>query len=94
MIIAGGYCGYGPDYCGKGCVSNCDAGAECGQFANPKNKTCPMNTWYIYIRIPMGILHNVVLIIIIIYTSCSQYGFCGTTKGMSISLPHTLLIPN
>ncbi|KAL2385529.1 hypothetical protein RJZ90_001269 [Blastomyces dermatitidis] len=35
MIVAGGYCGYGPDYCGEGCVSNCDAGAECGEFAKP-----------------------------------------------------------
>ncbi|EGE82986.2 bacteriodes thetaiotaomicron symbiotic chitinase [Blastomyces dermatitidis ER-3] len=44
MIVAGGYCGYGPDYCGEGCVSNCDAGAECGEFAKPVNKTCPLNT--------------------------------------------------
>ncbi|KAL4943096.1 hypothetical protein BDV06DRAFT_211304 [Aspergillus oleicola] len=28
-----GYCGYGPTYCGTGCVSNCDATAECGEFA-------------------------------------------------------------
>src|SRR4051794_24763044 len=27
---ASGYCGYGDTYCGKGCVSNCDAIAECG----------------------------------------------------------------
>lgn len=27
-----GYCGYGPTYCGSGCVSNCDAVAECGQY--------------------------------------------------------------
>ena len=27
-----GYCGYGPTYCGSGCVSNCNAVAECGQY--------------------------------------------------------------
>lgn len=40
---AGGYCGYGPTYCGTGCVSNCDATAECGQYASTVNKTCPLN---------------------------------------------------
>lgn len=41
---ASGYCGYGDTYCGKGCVSNCDAVAECGKDAQPANKTCPLNT--------------------------------------------------
>ncbi|KAH6687317.1 symbiotic chitinase [Plectosphaerella plurivora] len=41
---AGGFCGYGPDYCGAGCVSNCDASAECGKFSRPANKKCPLNT--------------------------------------------------
>ncbi|KAF5980123.1 glycoside hydrolase family 18 protein [Fusarium bulbicola] len=27
-----GWCGYEPKYCGKGCQSNCDAKAECGNF--------------------------------------------------------------
>lgn len=39
-----GYCGYGPVYCGKGCVSNCDAVAECGQYAKIAGQTCPLNT--------------------------------------------------
>ncbi|KAL4958708.1 uncharacterized protein BDV14DRAFT_194358 [Aspergillus stella-maris] len=39
-----GYCGYGPTYCGAGCVSNCNAVAECGKFANPAGKRCPLNT--------------------------------------------------
>ncbi|KAJ5956606.1 hypothetical protein N7501_010885 [Penicillium viridicatum] len=39
---AGGYCGYGDTYCGNGCLSNCDAVAECGKDA-PKNATCPLN---------------------------------------------------
>lgn len=26
-------CGYGPVYCGDGCQSNCDAKAECGEYA-------------------------------------------------------------
>lgn len=36
-------CGYGPTYCGDGCQSNCDAVAECGQYASPAGKTCPLN---------------------------------------------------
>lgn len=39
-----GYCGYGPAYCGDGCVSNCGAVAECGQFAEDPGKPCPLNT--------------------------------------------------
>ncbi|KAH7317114.1 symbiotic chitinase [Stachybotrys elegans] len=39
-----GWCGYGPTYCGDGCTSNCDAHAECGQYAVPKDKKCPLNT--------------------------------------------------
>lgn len=39
-----GYCGYGPIYCGDGCVSNCDATAECGRFAVPSGKTCLLDT--------------------------------------------------
>jgi hypothetical protein len=42
---AGGYCGYGDTYCGNGCLSNCDAVAECGKDASPKNATCPLNVW-------------------------------------------------
>jgi hypothetical protein len=39
-----GFCGYGPVYCETGCSSNCDAAAECGQFAKVANTTCPLNT--------------------------------------------------
>lgn len=42
---ASGYCGYGSTYCGAGCVSNCDATAECGQYAKVPGTTCPLNTW-------------------------------------------------
>ncbi|KAJ4244051.1 hypothetical protein NW762_014664 [Fusarium torreyae] len=38
-----GWCGFGPTYCGKGCQSNCDAYAECGQYAKTKGQTCPLN---------------------------------------------------
>ncbi|KAF3286577.1 hypothetical protein TWF970_008429 [Orbilia oligospora] len=38
-----GWCGYGPLSCGTGCSSNCDAKAECGQYAEPPGKTCPLN---------------------------------------------------
>lgn len=41
---ASGNCGYGSTYCGGGCVSNCDAVAECGKDARPKGKKCPLNT--------------------------------------------------
>lgn len=41
---ASGYCGYGPTYCGTGCISNCKASAECGQYSNPAGKKCPLNT--------------------------------------------------
>ncbi|KAI0157094.1 hypothetical protein GGR52DRAFT_586914 [Hypoxylon sp. FL1284] len=39
-----GYCGYGPTYCGTGCVSQCNAVAECGQYAKIPGTTCPLNT--------------------------------------------------
>lgn len=48
-----GYCNYGPDACGPDlgsnpspndvCWSNCDALAECGKYALPAGKTCPLN---------------------------------------------------
>lgn len=34
----------GPTYCGSGCVSNCDAVAECGQYAPENSTECPLNT--------------------------------------------------
>ncbi|KAI1114378.1 hypothetical protein F5Y14DRAFT_441271 [Nemania sp. NC0429] len=40
---ASGFCGYGPTYCGDGCVSQCDATAECGQFASDPGRKCPLN---------------------------------------------------
>ncbi|KAL4860567.1 hypothetical protein BDV12DRAFT_191629 [Aspergillus spectabilis] len=39
-----GICGFSPDECGKDtCISNCDAKAECGQYALPEAATCPLN---------------------------------------------------
>lgn len=48
-----GYCNYGPDACGPDlgknpspnevCWSNCDAVAECGRYALPAGKECPLN---------------------------------------------------
>ncbi|KAK2773012.1 chitinase [Colletotrichum kahawae] len=38
-----GWCGYSPTYCGDGCQSNCDAKAECGEFAATAGQTCPLN---------------------------------------------------
>ncbi|SMQ53701.1 unnamed protein product [Zymoseptoria tritici ST99CH_3D7] len=39
-----GFCGYGPTYCGKDCVANCEAVAECGQFAKDPGTECPLKT--------------------------------------------------
>ena len=39
-----GYCGYGSTYCGAGCISNCDATAECGKDAKVPGTECPLNT--------------------------------------------------
>ncbi|KAH7159262.1 glycoside hydrolase superfamily [Fusarium sp. MPI-SDFR-AT-0072] len=38
-----GICGYGPDYCGKGCTSNCDAKAMCGEYSEEGEMPCGMN---------------------------------------------------
>ncbi|KAK3325107.1 glycoside hydrolase superfamily [Apodospora peruviana] len=39
-----GWCGYSPSFCGAGvCISNCDAKAECGQYAAVGKETCPLN---------------------------------------------------
>ncbi|KAL4801184.1 killer toxin alpha/beta [Aspergillus unguis] len=39
-----GICGFSPDECGKDtCISNCDAKAECGQYAPSETFTCPLN---------------------------------------------------
>lgn len=37
-------CLTGPTYCGSGCVSNCGAVAECGQYAATAGTQCPLNT--------------------------------------------------
>ncbi|RAL14681.1 bacteriodes thetaiotaomicron symbiotic chitinase [Aspergillus homomorphus CBS 101889] len=39
-----GYCGFGPKFCGDDvCQSNCDAVAECGEYAATPRATCPLN---------------------------------------------------
>lgn len=45
-----GFCNYGPEACGTSgqspnevCWSNCNAKAECGEFADPPGKKCPLN---------------------------------------------------
>ncbi|KAH3510830.1 hypothetical protein KXW24_001888 [Aspergillus fumigatus] len=39
-----GYCGFGPDFCGDDvCISNCDAVAECGEYAAEPGAKCPLN---------------------------------------------------
>lgn len=39
-----GICGFSPDQCGTDtCISNCDAKAECGQYAPSESAACPLN---------------------------------------------------
>ncbi|KAH6654774.1 glycoside hydrolase superfamily, partial [Truncatella angustata] len=38
-----GICGYGPDICGAGCTSNCDAKAMCGVYSEGGSISCGMN---------------------------------------------------
>ncbi|KFY85211.1 hypothetical protein V498_07750 [Pseudogymnoascus sp. VKM F-4517 (FW-2822)] len=39
-----GVCSYAPSSCGADvCISNCDAKAPCGQYANPDNAACPLS---------------------------------------------------
>ncbi|KAI0024494.1 chitotriosidase-1 [Xylariomycetidae sp. FL0641] len=38
-----GTCGFGDTFCGDDCDSQCDAKADCGQYADPPGKTCPLN---------------------------------------------------
>jgi chitinase len=39
-----GLCGFTPNECGADvCISNCEATAQCGQYAKPENKECPLN---------------------------------------------------
>ncbi|KAI0506840.1 glycoside hydrolase superfamily [Xylaria bambusicola] len=38
-----GICGYGPDFCGTGCTSNCDAKAMCGRYSVNGTESCGMN---------------------------------------------------
>ncbi|KAF5024578.1 hypothetical protein F66182_3341 [Fusarium sp. NRRL 66182] len=35
-------CGYGPDYCGQGCKSQCDATAMCGEYSENADMPCGM----------------------------------------------------
>jgi hypothetical protein len=37
-----GICGYGPDFCGTGCTSKCDATAMCGEYSEDANMPCGM----------------------------------------------------
>ncbi|KAF4511971.1 hypothetical protein G6O67_001165 [Ophiocordyceps sinensis] len=45
--ISAGFCGYGPDYCGKGCQSTCERKSDCnpGWDGSDWSKTdkCPLN---------------------------------------------------
>ncbi|KAK3290201.1 glycoside hydrolase superfamily [Chaetomium fimeti] len=38
-----GICGYGPDFCGAGCLNNCDAKAMCGIYSEGGTEKCGMN---------------------------------------------------
>ncbi|OAA41490.1 Chitinase II [Beauveria brongniartii RCEF 3172] len=36
-------CGFGPEYCGDGCLGTCNAVAECGRYAATPGTKCPLN---------------------------------------------------
>jgi chitinase len=36
-------CGYGPDYCGDACRSQCNATAMCGEYSENADMPCGMN---------------------------------------------------
>lgn len=38
-----GKCGFGPDYCGAGCQSKCEATAMCGKYSVGGSQKCGMN---------------------------------------------------
>lgn len=63
-----------PDFCGESCLSNCDAKAECGEYAKTPNATCPLNVWYVVPCHSSGLANTRT------QYSCSQFGFCGTTS--------------
>ncbi|RMX98023.1 hypothetical protein D0868_10328 [Hortaea werneckii] len=70
------YCGFGPEYCGDGCVAGCDAQAKCGQYAPTPGQKCPLNvccSQYGYITICQSdaLLSR--------RLTSSLYRFCGTT---------------
>ncbi|KAL2757510.1 glycoside hydrolase family 18 protein [Sodiomyces alcalophilus JCM 7366] len=39
-----GFCGFEPSHCGSECVADCDAKADCGQYADPPGTECPLRT--------------------------------------------------
>jgi chitinase len=43
MTLIHGEFSYGPTYCGKGCLSQCKATAECGKYASNPGTKCPLN---------------------------------------------------
>jgi hypothetical protein len=43
-------CGFTPEHCGTGCISNCNATAECGQYALSGHADCPINVCCRYVR--------------------------------------------
>lgn len=49
-----GNCGFGPDFCGDGCQGNCDAQAECGQYAPDGKHDCPINVCCRFVAIIGG----------------------------------------
>ncbi|KAK7962859.1 bacteriodes thetaiotaomicron symbiotic chitinase [Apiospora aurea] len=65
---ASGFCGYGSKYCGNGCLSQCDATAECGENASEPGKKCPLN----FCCSQYGVEPQMIL--------SRLLGFCGTTQ--------------
>ncbi|KAK7915206.1 glycoside hydrolase superfamily [Apiospora marii] len=76
---ASGFCGYGPKYCGHGCVSQCDATAECGEYASNPGKKCPLNVCCSQYGMYLGGKPHTTSVRATA-TDIRYLGFCGTTQ--------------
>ncbi len=47
-------CGYGPDFCGDGCISHCNATAMCGKYSEDGNMPCGMKLCCSAMRLVWG----------------------------------------
>ncbi len=81
----------GPEYCGTGCTSNCDAKAECGQYSKEPGKTCPLNVWYAFplsamvLPSSLGIFRFCPSLIVLDFAMLTTPLFCTTAAASTAS---------